>query len=43
MLLEFGGKHQVAAITEILKKKIIVHFHYDLQKCPRVVEVNLLS
>ncbi|MBC8311902.1 MAG: peptide chain release factor N(5)-glutamine methyltransferase [Candidatus Marinimicrobia bacterium] len=43
MLLEFGGKHQVEAITQIFEShQFNVKFHNDLQGDPRIVEVNLL-
>ena len=42
MLLEFGGAHQVEAITAIFEvQKFNVKFHNDLQGDPRVVQVNL--
>ena len=42
MLLEFGGAHQVEAITTIFEsQKFNVQFHNDLQGNPRVVQVNL--
>ena len=42
MLLEFGGTHQVEAITTIFEsQKFNVQFHNDLQGNPRVVQVNL--
>jgi release factor glutamine methyltransferase len=42
MLLEFGGAHQVEAITTIFEaQKFNVKFHNDLQGDPRVVQVNL--
>ena len=44
MLLEFGGAHQVAAISEIFEfHQFNVKFHNDLQGNPRIVEVNLLT
>ena len=44
MLLEFGGRHQLDAITNIFKsQKFNLKFHHDLQGDPRVVEVNLLT
>jgi release factor glutamine methyltransferase len=42
MLLEFGGAHQVVAISEIFEShQFNVKFHNDLQGDPRIVEVNL--
>ena len=44
MLLEFGGAHQVVAISEIFEShQFNVKFHNDLQGDPRIVEVNLLT
>jgi release factor glutamine methyltransferase len=44
MLLEFGGAHQVVAISEIFEShQFNVKFHNDLQSDPRIVEVNLLT
>ncbi len=44
MLLEFGGAHQVVAISEIFEsQQFNVKFHKDLQGDPRIVEVNLLT
>ncbi|MBT5956687.1 MAG: peptide chain release factor N(5)-glutamine methyltransferase [Candidatus Marinimicrobia bacterium] len=44
MLLEFGGVHQVKAITEIFEsQQFNVKFHNDLQGDPRIVEMNLLT
>ena len=43
MLLEFGGAHQVEAISDIFESHPFnVKFHDDLQCNPRIVEVNLL-
>ena len=44
MLLEFGGEHQVEAIPRIFEDdNYDIKFHYDIQKNPRIIEVNLLS
>ena len=44
MLLEFGGAHQVVAISEIFEShQFNVKFHNDLQGDPRIAEVNLLT
>ena len=44
MLLEFGGAHQLVAISEIFEShQFNVKFHNDLQGDPRIVEVNLLT
>lgn len=44
MLLEFGGAHQMVAISEIFEShQFNVKFHNDLQGDPRIVEVNLLT
>ena len=44
MLLEFGGAHQVVAISKIFEShQFNVKFHNDLQGDPRIVEVNLLT
>jgi release factor glutamine methyltransferase len=44
MLLEFGGAHQVEAITTIFEShEFNVQFYNDLQGDPRIVEVNLLT
>ena len=44
MLLEFGGAHQVVAISKIFEShQFNVKFHNDLQGNPRIVEVNLLT
>ena len=44
MFLEFGGAHQVVAISEIFEShQFNVKFHNDLQGDPRIVEVNLLT
>ena len=44
MLLEFGGAHQVVAISEIFEShQFNVKFHNDLQGDPRIVEINLLT
>ena len=43
MLLEFGGGHQVEAISDIFESRSFnVKFYNDLQGNPRIVEVNLL-
>lgn len=44
MLLEFGGEHQVEAITNIFtSNEFNIKFHNDLQGDARVLEINLLT
>jgi len=44
MFLEFGGEHQVEAITNIFaSNEFNIKFHNDLQGDARVLEINLLT